>query len=158
MKRLARVALAVRSLGLGFVCVALVACERSHERSPRAEFGVLFGGDIQDRETLALELDRAKQELGLRVTFAEPVRKPTRVSWEIERPGSLRGLDGELASAAELGAVTLEPGERRADASFAFRRDDPPGTWRVRISVEGKVVLDRELEVVARGSGGRSQR
>jgi hypothetical protein len=119
---------------------------------------VLFGGDIQDRKQLTLELDKAKQELGLRVTFAEPVTHPTRVAWEIERPSRVRGLDGGLARAAELGAITLPAGERRADASFSFRPDDPPGSWRVRISVEGKSVLDRSFDVVLPERRPRPQR
>jgi hypothetical protein len=128
--------------------LAAGACRGADDAAPRAEFGVLFGGDIQDRERLPLELDRAKQELGLRVTFAEPVRRPTRISWEVERPSALRGLDGGVTRAAELGSLTLSSGERRADASFAFRAGDPPGAWRVRIRVEDRVVLERGFEVV----------
>jgi len=132
----------------GVLLLALASCRSADEQAPRAEFGVLFGGDVQDRTELPLELDRAKQELGLRVTFAEPVLRATRISWEIERPSELRGLDGGATRSAELGAVTLNAGERRADGAFAFRAGDRPGSWRVRISVEGKVVLDRSFEVV----------
>jgi hypothetical protein len=124
------------------------ACRTTEEGTPRAEFGVLYGGDIQDRKQFVLELDRSKQELGLRVTFEQPVRRPLRVSWEIERPSTVRGLDGGFARAAEIGAVTLNAGERRADAAFAFRAGDPPGEWRIVILVEGARVLDRSFEVV----------
>lgn len=134
----------------GCVAVAwllLGACRNDAEAKPRAEFGVLFGGDIQDRERLVLETDPSKQELGVRVTFPEPVTRRTRVSWEVERPSEVRGLDGGTLRAAELGNVTLGPGERRADGKFAFRAGDPPGSWRVRVTVDGEPVLDRGFEV-----------
>lgn len=139
------------------LALASLGCGRE-DAVPRAEFGVLYGGDIQDRRRLALELDRAKQELGLRVTFPEPVTRPARVSWEIERPSTVRGLDGTPTRAAELGSLTLNPGERRADASFAFRAGDAPGAWRVRISVDGAVVLDRTIEVVRADESSRAPR
>jgi len=135
---------AALALALAF---GLAAC-RSEPPQARAEFGVLFGGDIQDREQLVLEPDSTKQELGVRVTFREPVARPTRVTWEIERPSEVRGLDGGATRAAELGRVTLGAGERRADGKFAFRAGDPTGNWRVRVLVDGKPVLDRGFVVV----------
>lgn len=128
--------------------LGLAACRNADESKPRAEFGVLFGGDIQDRERLVLEPDPSKQELGVRVTFAQPVTRATRVSWEVERPSQVRGLDGGTMRAAELGNVTLGAGERRADGKFVFRAGDPPGSWRVRVLVDGQSVLDRSFEVV----------
>ncbi|HYO94036.1 MAG TPA: hypothetical protein VER33_05965, partial [Polyangiaceae bacterium] len=55
-------------------CIALgLAAGCKAQRDPlaleRTEFGVVFGGDIQDRDVIALELDARRQELGLRVTF-----------------------------------------------------------------------------------------
>jgi hypothetical protein len=138
----------VKRVWLVSMWLALAACRGDDDSKPRAEFGVLFGGDIQDRERLVLEADPSKQELGVRVTFAEPVAHATRVSWEIERPSEVRGLDGGTTRAAELGGVTLGAGERRADGKFAFRAGDPPGSWRVRVLVDGQSVLERSFEVV----------
>jgi hypothetical protein len=137
--------------------LGLVSCRSTDESRPRAEFGVLFGGDIQDRERLVLEADPSKQELGVRVTFAEPVTRATRVSWEVERPSEVRGLDGGTTRAAELGNVTLGAGERRADGKFVFRAGDPPGSWRVRVLVDGQSVLDRSFEVVLPEGRSRSR-
>ena len=135
-------------VGLAGVLVVRSARRDAETRLPRAEFGVLFGGDIQDRDRLTLELDSNKQELGLRVTFPEPVTRATRVDWEIEKPSGVRGLDGGFARAAELGKIELSPGERRADAKFGFRKGDLPGSWRVRVSIDGESVLNRGFEVV----------
>ncbi|HET9960483.1 MAG TPA: hypothetical protein VFQ61_38700, partial [Polyangiaceae bacterium] len=70
-------------------CVLLASsCRRGTDRNtePRIEFGVLFGGDIQDRPVIPLELDASRQELALRVTFPEPVQRERRVRFELERP------------------------------------------------------------------------
>ncbi len=139
------------------VWLGLAACRNADAEKPRAEFGVLFGGDIQDRERLVLETDPSKQELGVRVTFREPVTRTTRVSWEVERPSEVRGLDGGTTHAAELGHVTLSAGERRADGKFVFRAGDPPGSWRVRVMVDGESVLDRSFEVELPAGRSRSK-
>jgi hypothetical protein len=132
--------------------LAVRAARRDTERAtPRAEFGVLFGGDIQDRERFTLETDPNKQELGLRVTFPAPVSRPTRVDWEIEKPSNVRGLDGGATRSAELGKIELTAGESRADAKFGFRKGDLPGSWRVRVSIDGESVLNRGFEVVLPG-------
>jgi hypothetical protein len=124
---------------LGFA----LSCQRG-ERSEieRAEFGVLYGGDIQDRTSV-------QQELALRVSFREPVRRERLVRWEFERPiGDRKAPDGGALFSAELGEVPVHVGERRADAKLAFRKSDRPGTFRIRVRVDDKVVLERAFEVV----------
>jgi hypothetical protein len=127
----------------------------------RAEFGVLFGGDIQDRPVLPLRPGPAPEGLGeglaLRVTFARPLEREVEVSWEIERPAGKRAPDGGALYAAEVGHLRAETGARRVDARFHFRPSDPPGTWRARIRVAGRVVYDRSFRVEAEENrrGGR---
>lgn len=115
----------------------------------RVEFGVLYGGDIQDRTTIPLELDATRQELALRVTFRAPLERERIVQWELERPASQRGADGGALFAAELGELRAHPGERRAEAKLAFRRGDLPGAWRLFVRLDGRVVLERSLTVSA---------
>jgi hypothetical protein len=128
----------------------LVACrDRDPDAAIRAEFGVRYGGDIQDRSTLPLELDASKQELGLRVTFPAPLARSRRLRWEFERPSAERAPDGGVLYAAELGETELKPGERRADAKLSFRKADRPGVFRIRVRVDERVVLERAIQVVA---------
>lgn len=134
---------AVLALLLGF------ACRSQPSEVEIAEFGVLFGGDIQDRETIPLELDPLRQELSLRVTFREPLRAERLVKWELERPTSKRGPDGGLLYAAELGEIRARPGELRAETKLRLRPGDLPGTWRVRARVGGDLVLERSFQVSA---------
>jgi len=112
----------------------------------RVEFGVPFGGDIQDRAQIPLGLET--RELSLRVTFREPLARDRVLSWELERPSSARGSDGGTLFAAELGEARVGKGERTAEAKLAFRRSDPPGPWRIHVRLDGRALLDRNFEVV----------
>ncbi|HET9933510.1 MAG TPA: hypothetical protein VFQ35_22550, partial [Polyangiaceae bacterium] len=92
-----------RALGFVVALGAIAAC-RSEARDPdveRVEFGVPFGGDIQDRPKIPLDIEPS--ELALRVTFREPQRRPRKLSWELERPANSRGADGGLLFSAEIG-------------------------------------------------------
>lgn len=131
-------------------CLAVAGCRSLSEEParPKAEFGVLFGGEIQDRPTIPLELESERQELALRVTFPRPLERETLVSWELEKPTKQRTADGSTAFAAELGERRARRGERSVDAKLHFRRGDPLGTWRIRVRVNGQVVLERSFQVV----------
>lgn len=115
----------------------------------KVEFGVLYGGDIQDRAVIPLDLDPSRQELSLRVTFRAPLTRERAVSWELERPTAQRSSDGGMLFAAELGELKPGPGARRAEAKIAFRRGDLPGTWRLSVRLDGRVVLQRSFTVTA---------
>lgn len=114
----------------------------------RVEFGVLFGGDIQDRAEIPLVFDAAQQELALRVRFREAQRRERVVTFELERPTAQRSLDGGTSYAAQLGEIRTLPGERRAEAKLGFRRGDLPGTWRLLVRLDGRLVLERKFTVV----------
>lgn len=144
-----------RELGLVALAFYAVGCPARGEDAEleRVEFGVLFGGDIQDRAVIPLELDPARQELSLRVTFRAALKRERVISWELERPSSQRGADGGLLFAAELGEIRARLGERRAEAKIEFRRGDLPGTWRLRVRVDGTVVAERTIMVTAPDRG-----
>jgi hypothetical protein len=135
-------------VAVGLLTSVLGACRSPAADSDvlRVEFGVPFGGDIQDRAQIPLDLET--RELSLRVTFREPLAKERRLSWELERPSSARGSDGGMLFAAELGEARVGKGESRAEAKLAFRRSDPPGPWRIVVRLDGRTVLDRHFEVV----------
>jgi hypothetical protein len=115
----------------------------------RAEFGVLFGGDVQDRTSIPLELDSTRQELAIRVTFRRPLETDRLLNWELERPTSKHGPDGGVLYAAELGQIRARAGERRAEAKLSFHPGDPAGEWRVRVRLDRSVILERSFEVTA---------
>lgn len=135
-----------------FGWLALGACmflgcrgEKADSDVERVEFGVPFGGDIQDRKQIPLDLE--SHELALRVTFRAPLTHERALAWELERPSTLRGADGGSLFAAELGEARVSPGERSAEAKLAIRRGDLPGPWRIRVRLDGRTLLDRKFEV-----------
>jgi hypothetical protein len=138
-----------RTLALVAFALLASACPKRQQdpELERVEFGVLFGGDIQDRSAVPLELDSARQELSLRVTFRAPLTRERVVSWELERPAAQRAPDGGAQFAAELGEIRARPGERRAEAKIAFRRGDLPGVWRLHVRIDGHLVLERTITV-----------
>lgn len=115
----------------------------------RAAFGVFFGGQIQDRKELPFELDPAKQSVGVRLDFRAPLSLPVVVAWEIARP--LAGKSSKVMAPAEqvveLGEVRARVGERRLDVPLLLRQGQALGTWHVRVKVDGRAVIDRDVLV-----------
>lgn len=144
-----------RELGLVALALYFAGCPARREDSEleRVEFGVLFGGDIQDRAVIPLELDPTRQELSLRITFRAALKRERLISWELERPSAQRGPDGGVLFAAELGEIRARLGERRAEAKLGFRRGDLPGDWRLRVRIDGTVVVERTFTVTAPARG-----
>ena len=132
----------------GFALVAALSAGCREDGAPppiRAEFGVFFGGQVQEREELALR-GTPGQVHGIRLDFADPPNRALAVTWEIEKPDPASKSDGKLV---EYGKVSSRPGEPRLDIPLAFKPGDRPGTWHVKASVEGALVLDRDFKVVA---------
>ncbi len=119
----------------------------SEHRAPktlvsRAELGIFFGGQVQKRDEIPFSLDRAKQTQGFRIDFAEPLARPARVHWEIDRPNPKgRGR------AVELGEAEARPGAQRFDREIAFEPGDPLGTWNVRVLLDDELVIDRPVSI-----------
>ncbi|HEV8550244.1 MAG TPA: hypothetical protein VGQ57_14470 [Polyangiaceae bacterium] len=130
----------------GLASAWLFACDRS-PRPPevRATFGVFFGGQIQDRQTIPLILDRARQSVGVRLEFAEPPAADRRVEWELDRPAGKK--PGDTSRVVAFGQARARAGEAVLDVPLAFQPNDRPGTWRVRVVLDGQRVLDRAFTV-----------
>ncbi|MBK7586423.1 MAG: hypothetical protein IPI67_40320 [Myxococcales bacterium] len=108
----------------------------------RAELGVFFGGQVQQRKEIPFTLDRTKQTQGFRLTFRQPLRAPVAVHWEIDRPAPKgRGR------AVELGDAEARAGLTELDQEIAFRPGDPLGTWNIRVVVDGKIAIDRPIAI-----------
>jgi hypothetical protein len=121
---------------------------RRHAEPDRvtAHFGVLFGGQIQDREEIPLVLDRSRLSLVARIEWAEPPETAERVHWELARPANPK--DAAAGSIVAYGDAHGRPGEATLDIPLSFKPGDKPGAWRVRVDVEGRRVLERPFRVV----------
>lgn len=139
--------------GLGVVlALSLLACQAKPERDPlveRAAFGVFFGGQIQDRKELPFELDTTKQSCGIRIDFRDALAHPAKVSWEIARP--LKDKPSKSSAGqervTEVGEAVARVGERRLDVPLLLRQGQALGTWRVRVKVEERTVIERDVLV-----------
>ena len=140
-------ALLVLASGLG-----VLGCPAKSDPDPlveRAAFGVFFGGQIQDRKELPFELDPAKQLCGIRIDFREPLSHAALVGWEIARPISSRAAKSDAGSEqiVEVGSASARIGESRLDVPISFRQGQVLGTWHVRVKVDARVVIDRDVLV-----------
>jgi hypothetical protein len=120
--------------------------KREDRKDVSARFGVLFGGQIQEREEIPLVLDRSRLALVVRVEWAEPPETAERVHWELAQPVNPKDADG--GSLVAYGDARARPGEPTLDVPLAFKPGDKPGPWHVRVEVEGRPVLTRAFRVV----------
>ncbi len=138
---------------LGWVlALGLLGCQSQAERDPlveRAAFGVFFGGQIQDRKELPFELDPSKQSCGIRVDFRAPLARSVRLAWEIARPLNARASKGDAGTdqVTEVGEATARVGERRIDVPVLLRQGQVLGSWHVRVKVDDRTVIDRDVLV-----------
>lgn len=125
---------------------ACVACQQAPE-SPiqEAEFGVFFGGQVQELKEIKKELDPGRQQHGFRLDFRAPLTRDLKVSWELSLPAPEKGGP----RAALVGEVTAKAGQRRLDVPFSFRPSDPLGVWHAKVAADERVVIDRDFTVVA---------
>ena len=129
-----------------WLALLALACDRSPPGVVQeAEFGVFFGGQVQELKELTKELDPARQLHGFRLTFRAPLQRDVAVSWEISLPATDKGGP----RAANVGQTTAKAGQGSLDVPLAFRPTDPLGSWHAKVTADGKVVVDRDFMVVA---------
>jgi hypothetical protein len=142
-------------LGLCAV-LALAACEArgnaASHASVSAEFGILYGGQVQERDELPFELDAAKQRQGFRLVQSPPPAQPLEVRWELGRPGRGRRVADSQGRRArprqvQLGRAHFRPGEAVFEQVLPFEPDDPLGLWNIRVLIGDLVVIDRPFVV-----------
>jgi hypothetical protein len=121
------------------------ACRRESPGGVKqAEFGVFFGGQVQELKELEKELDPTRQRHGFRLMFDGPLPRDAKVSWELSLPAPERG-----PRAALVGDVTVKSGQTTLDVPLSFRPQDPLGVWHAKVTVDGVAVLERDFTVVA---------
>lgn len=132
---------------LGFVLLLLLAgCNESAKGVVKqAEFGVFFGGQVQELKELPKQLDPARQRHGFRLTFAGPLSRDVPVTWEVSLPVT----DKSAPAPALVGQATAKVGQTVLDVPLAFRSSDPLGNWHAKVTADGVVVIDRDFKVVA---------
>lgn len=155
--------------GLSLALVALLACAGcANEPRPRglveqAEFGIFFGGQVQERDEIPFSLDRARQTQGIRIELHEPARTALPVRWELDMPGTTRrvrdahGRRGK-GRVVKTGSAELRPGQQRLDLELPFEPGDPLGTWNVRVTLAEQVVIDRPFLVYDAARRKRAER
>jgi hypothetical protein len=136
-------------LGLALVSSGLNGCQREKppELVARASFGIFFGGQVQEREEIPFELDRAKQMQGFRIDFSEPLAKEVKIAWEIDRPapGKRTGKRSDPERIAEIGEAVARTGLSRFDQMIPFKPGEALGSWKVQVRADDKLVIDRKV-------------
>jgi hypothetical protein len=150
------------------LALAVLACERVEPQPhdlARAQFGVFFGGEVQELVNVPLEPDRARQTIGIRLTFRTAPNPPLKVSWELARPrraladpqkkrdGGAPDAEPPIApkaseSRVEFGYAMTRAGETVLDIPLELRPGDPLGDWSVKAEIQGQQVLNRPFRVV----------
>ena len=142
------------------IATALLCC---NEKTPVpqtrivTEFGIFFGGQVQQREKISFETDRSQQTTGFRITLPSPATLEHRVEWQLDMPGYTRGAPdtrGRIGNGriVRLGESRMRPGERTFDQVLELQSNDPLGTWNIRVLLDGSIILDRPFLVVRAGS------
>jgi hypothetical protein len=141
---------------LGALLFSLFVCgcrhsDASDKLALRAQFGVFFGGQVQEREQIPFDLDPARQQQGIRIVFSHPLTRVVHVSWEIDRPlragGAAAHARREPDRAVDRGAADVAIGQTRFETLLPFKPGDALGTWNVRVLIDGRLVIDRRFLV-----------
>ncbi len=147
-----------RGLLIAALLGVTLACERPPPKDDfpgpvrSAEFGIFYGGQVQEREHIPLVVDQTKQSHGIRIDFDHPTTEELTVSWELDMPGTTRGVRDERGIRGkgrliQHGQAQVPKGRARFDHILAFRPGDPVGVWNVRVRVADQIVIDRAFEV-----------
>ena len=144
-------------IALGLVAAACLGSCVEPAGSPAspsltAQFGVFYGGQLQERERIALELDQTRQTQGFRLELVPAPLEPLEVRWELGMPAAGRIQKDSQGRRArprltQLGVGRFRPGESRFEQSLAFAPGDPLGLWNIRVLVGSRVAIDRPFWV-----------
>ncbi|MEO8182731.1 MAG: hypothetical protein ABI895_28185 [Deltaproteobacteria bacterium] len=157
---------AIRATCLALLGVALACAPTGSgddESDVQAEFGLFYGGQIQHRQELPLELDRTRQLQGFRLRRKPPLDPTLTVRWELGKAGAGRPQKdsrGRKAAArrVQLGEAQWRPGEAVFEQSLPFAPGDPPGLWNLRVRCGDRLVLDQPFVVFDPRQREREQR
>ncbi len=140
-----------------WTCVCLLGCDRGNsalDLPVRAQAGIFFGGQVQNRSEWPLILDKARQTQGFRLEFKQALKEPAQISWEIVHPPVPAKRHSLSSGGPEPSTfnVTVPEGTERFDQLIPFSDSDRPGAWKLRVNVNGANVLSKSITVVAKQS------
>ena len=124
------------------LALSLTACssgQRAPEKLSRAELGVFYGGEVQERLRVDMPSDRPRPTLGFRLTMASPLQNELGVRWEIDMPGP---ADRRVQN---VGEARVPAGQTRFDQVIAVLENARLGTWNVRVTAGDRIVIDRAM-------------
>jgi hypothetical protein len=142
----------MKRAGVFAAALVMLACQsakQSDRSAPRAQFGVFFGGQVQEREQIPFEISRARQVQGFRIDFEKPLADELPITWEINRPAKSRAKKRGASDERQVlhGEARARVGQTRFDQVLAFEPGDPLGTWNIRVVVGQDLVIDRRFLV-----------
>jgi hypothetical protein len=144
------------------VAVGLTSACTQSSKSPieRAEFGVLFGGQVQERTEIPFELDASKQALGFVITLSQPLPKPATLHWELSKPGPLAAsrLPDPVSRRVELFDAPVAAGQSQIQKAVNIEPGDSLGLWNLRVTLGARLAIDRSFMVVDPNSRSRRVR
>jgi hypothetical protein len=156
----------VRANCLALLGIAL-ACDAPERGSGgpevRAEFGIFYGGQVQHRQELPLELDDTRQQQGFRLRRQLLLEASPTIRWEIGKPGAgrqQRDHRGRRAvpRRAQHGEAQWRSGAAVFEQSLPFAPGDLPGLWNLRVQCGDRLVLDQPFVVFDPAQREREQR
>ena len=139
---------------IGVLAWAGYACNRHPVAPPSevtsAQFGLFFGGQVQQRLELPKPLSHNQSSQGVRLEFRRRLPSPTQVTWYLDHPTARNGPRGPCNAprAIRSTSVMVPAGSDRFEQALTFEPTDPPGTYNVRVLVGDELVLDRSFRIV----------
>jgi hypothetical protein len=127
---------------LGFACSSWIGCARHDAEAEvvsRAELGVFYGGQVQERREVSMPSDRPRPTIGFRLTMTSPLREPLPVSWEVDMPGPAE------RRVQSVGEAQVSEGQSRFDQVISVPQTAALGLWNVRVQVADRLVIDRAI-------------
>ena len=127
---------------LVLACTVTVGCERRDAEADvvaRAELGIFYGGQVQERREISMPSDRPRPTIGFRLTMASPLRESLAVSWEVDMPGPVE------RRVQSVGEALVAEGQGSFDQVIPVPQNAVLGTWNVRVQVAERLVIDRAL-------------
>lgn len=127
---------------------ASAAC-RSHRESPirRAEFGVFFGGQVQERTEIPFDLDANHQTLGFVIELSSPPAAPMPLHWEVSKPSPVNHAADPMKRRVELFDAVVPPGETVVSKTVKLEPGDGLGLWNIRVTLDDHLAIDRAFIV-----------